>query len=201
MGIGGSDDATGTPERGEDLMSTGTEQAQAAAAPPRRPIEAPEPARPGDRGDPAAESETEQERAKDYFRQFLDQAVKPGQVVSKDVETNIKSWIGEIDKKLSAQLNEIMHDPAFQKLESTWRGLHYLVQPDPRRARRSRSGCSTSRSRSCSRTWRRPSSSTRARCSRRSTRRSTASSAASRTACWSATTSSAATPRTSACSR
>ena len=30
----------------------------------------------------------EQERAKDYFRQFLDQAVKPGQVVSKDVETN-----------------------------------------------------------------------------------------------------------------
>ena len=29
--------------------------------------------------------------------------VKPGQVVSKDVETNIKFWIGEIDKKLSAQ--------------------------------------------------------------------------------------------------
>ena len=36
------------------------------------------------------QSEKEQERAKDYFRQFLDQAVKPGQVVSKDVETNIK---------------------------------------------------------------------------------------------------------------
>lgn len=73
------------------------------------------------------QSEKEQERAKDYFRQFLDQAVKPGQVVSKDVETNIKTWIGEIDKKLTAQLNEIMHEPAFQKLESTWRGLHYLV--------------------------------------------------------------------------
>jgi len=50
------------------------------------------------------QSEKEQERAKDYFRQFLDQAVKPGQVVSKDVETNIKTWIGEIDKKLTAQL-------------------------------------------------------------------------------------------------
>ena len=73
------------------------------------------------------QSEKEQERAKDYFRQFLDQAVKPGQVVSKDVETNIKTWIGEIDKKLTAQLNEVMHDPAVQKLESTWRGLHYLV--------------------------------------------------------------------------
>jgi len=57
----------------------------------------------------------------------LNQVVKPGQVVSKDVETNIKSWIAEIDKKLSAQLNEILHDPDLQKLESTWRGLHYLV--------------------------------------------------------------------------
>src|SRR5262245_4222654 len=69
----------------------------------------------------------EEERAKDYFRQFLDQAVKPGQVVSKDVETSIKFWIGELDKKLSAQLNEVMHHPDFQKLEATWRGLHYLV--------------------------------------------------------------------------
>jgi type VI secretion system protein ImpC len=66
-------------------------------------------------------------RTKDAFTQFLDQVVKPGQVVSKDVEANIKSWINEIDKKLSLQLNEIMHDPGFQKLESTWRGLHYLV--------------------------------------------------------------------------
>jgi type VI secretion system protein ImpC len=66
-------------------------------------------------------------RTKDAFHQFLDQVVKPGQVVSKDVDANIKSWINEIDKKLSAQLNEIMHNPDFQKLESTWRGLHYLV--------------------------------------------------------------------------
>jgi len=74
------------------------------------------------------QSDKEKERAKDYFRQFLDQAVKPGQVVSKDVESNIKFWIGEIDKKLSAQLNEVMHDAAFQTLEGTWRGLQYLVQ-------------------------------------------------------------------------
>src|SRR2546427_7778328 len=73
------------------------------------------------------QSELEAERAKGYFRQFLDQVVKPGQVVSKDVETNIKFWIKEIDKKLSAQLNEIMHHPDFQKLEASWRGLHYLV--------------------------------------------------------------------------
>src|SRR5437868_5800338 len=69
----------------------------------------------------------EAERAKTYFRQFLESAVQPGQVISKDVETNIKFWIGELDKKLSAQLNEVMHHPDFQKLESSWRGLHYLV--------------------------------------------------------------------------
>ena len=66
-------------------------------------------------------------RTRDAFHQFLDQVVKPGQVVSKDVDTTIKSWINEIDKKLSAQLNEVMHNEDFQKLESTWRGLHYLV--------------------------------------------------------------------------
>src|SRR5580765_7302582 len=61
------------------------------------------------------------------FEGFIAQIVKPGQVVSKDVETNIKYWIAEIDKKLTAQLNEVMHDPAFQKMEGTWRGLHYLI--------------------------------------------------------------------------
>jgi type VI secretion system protein ImpC len=73
------------------------------------------------------QSNVEQERAKDYFRQFLDHAIKPGHVVSKDVELNIKAWIAEIDRKLSAQMNEILHDPGLQQLEGTWRGLHYLV--------------------------------------------------------------------------
>jgi type VI secretion system protein ImpC len=73
------------------------------------------------------QTEKEAERAKDYFKQFLDQVVQPGQVVSKDVEQNIKFWIAQIDKKLSGQLNEIMHNQEFQRLEGTWRGLHYLV--------------------------------------------------------------------------
>jgi type VI secretion system protein ImpC len=71
--------------------------------------------------------DAEREKNKDYVGQFLRQVVQPGQVVSKDVETNIKVWIAAIDKKLSAQLNEVMHHPDFQKLESSWRGLHYLV--------------------------------------------------------------------------
>jgi len=69
----------------------------------------------------------ESDRAKGYFKQFLDQVVQPGQVVSKDVEQNIKFWIAQLDKKLSDQLNEVIHHPDYQKLEGTWRGLKYLV--------------------------------------------------------------------------
>ncbi len=71
--------------------------------------------------DPAA-----RQNGLDALSQFI-KASQTGQVVSKDVETNIKVWIGAIDQKLSAQMNEILHAPAVQKLESTWRGLHYLV--------------------------------------------------------------------------
>src|SRR5580692_8460958 len=35
--------------------------------------------------------------------------------------------VAAIDQKLSEQLNAIMHDPKFLKLEGSWRGLHYLV--------------------------------------------------------------------------
>ena len=40
----------------------------------------------------------------------------------------IDSYIAEIDKVLSAQVDEIIHHEEFQSLESTWRGLHFLVQ-------------------------------------------------------------------------
>ena len=73
------------------------------------------------------QDEREAERTKTYFRRFLGEVVKPGQVVSNDAEANIKHWIGEIDKSLSRQLNEVLHHPDFQKMEGTWRGLHYLV--------------------------------------------------------------------------
>ncbi len=35
--------------------------------------------------------------------------------------------IGVVDALISKQLNLIMHDDVFQKMEATWRGLHYLV--------------------------------------------------------------------------
>jgi type VI secretion system protein ImpC len=35
--------------------------------------------------------------------------------------------IAEIDNQLTVQINLVMHEPAFQALEATWRGLHFLV--------------------------------------------------------------------------
>lgn len=44
-----------------------------------------------------------------------------------DVHAAIDSMIAAFDKKLSFQLSLVLHHPDFLKLESTWRGLHYLV--------------------------------------------------------------------------
>jgi type VI secretion system protein ImpC len=40
----------------------------------------------------------------------------------------LDSYIAEVDKVLSQQMDEILHHKEFQDLESTWRGLHFLVQ-------------------------------------------------------------------------
>jgi len=47
--------------------------------------------------------------------------------MSKRMDLAINSRIAEIDRLLSSQLNEIMHNEAFQKLEGSWRGLNQLV--------------------------------------------------------------------------
>jgi type VI secretion system protein ImpC len=65
--------------------------------------------------------------ARDIIGEFAKQILEGEITVAKDTEVMINSRIAEIDVLLSAQLNEIMHAPEFQKLESSWRGLHYLV--------------------------------------------------------------------------
>lgn len=69
----------------------------------------------------------ERDRNKELIEEFVKNAVKPGAKVGRDVEDTIKKWISALDEKLSDQVSEIMHAPEFQRLEGTWRGLHYLV--------------------------------------------------------------------------
>jgi type VI secretion system protein ImpC len=55
------------------------------------------------------------------------QALADETIIKDDVLETIEAMIARLDEKLTAQMNEILHAPEFQKMESTWRGLHYLV--------------------------------------------------------------------------
>ncbi len=71
------------------------------------------------------------ERAKEEVeaavRTLAEQALSASLTVSDDVIATIEAIIAELDKKLSDQLNQVMHHPEFQQLESAWRGLNHLV--------------------------------------------------------------------------
>ncbi|MCG5233958.1 type VI secretion system contractile sheath large subunit [Xanthobacter oligotrophicus] len=54
-------------------------------------------------------------------------ALQDQSVIREDVLDTIEEIIARIDRKLTEQVNEILHAPPFQQIESAWRGLHYLV--------------------------------------------------------------------------
>src|SRR4029453_1393435 len=56
-----------------------------------------------------------------------EQALAQTKLISTDVVQSIEAIIAQLDKKLTEQINLILHHEDFQKLEGAWRGLHYLV--------------------------------------------------------------------------
>jgi type VI secretion system protein ImpC len=75
-----------------------------------------------------AREESQKQWARDVIGEFVSEIMAGVITVSKDTEAMINARIAQIDKLISKQLNEVMHNPEFQKLEASWRGLHYLVQ-------------------------------------------------------------------------
>ena len=73
-----------------------------------------------------ARDQSQREYARDLVGEFVNEVLAGG-TVSNDVVDLINDKIAEIDDLLSAQVNEILHDAEFQKLEASWRGLSYLV--------------------------------------------------------------------------
>jgi len=59
--------------------------------------------------------------------EFISELIKPKREGEKVDKALVDALIAEIDVKLSRQIDEILHHPAFQKLESAWRGLKFLV--------------------------------------------------------------------------
>ena len=58
---------------------------------------------------------------------LVTQALQDSSLIKGDVIDTIEEMIARLDEKLTEQVNEIIHAPEFQQLESAWRGLHYLV--------------------------------------------------------------------------
>jgi type VI secretion system protein ImpC len=68
-----------------------------------------------------------QEQVETAVRTLAEYVLKDVHLVSPDVVGTIEAIRAEIDRKLTAQINRILHHEQFQKLESAWRGLHHLV--------------------------------------------------------------------------
>ena len=67
------------------------------------------------------------ERGRDMVKEFVAQVLQGHMTLTRDAEATIQARIAQIDRLISLQLNEILHYPAFQKLEGTWRGIKYLI--------------------------------------------------------------------------
>ncbi len=72
--------------------------------------------------------QTARDRAQDLVKNLVEQALTGTVTFDRNLTRTFDKAIALIDRKLSAQLNAIIHDPKFLKLEGSWRGLHYLVQ-------------------------------------------------------------------------
>jgi type VI secretion system protein ImpC len=72
-------------------------------------------------------SERAKEEVESAVRTLAEQALIGSSLISSDVILSIESMMAALDRKLSEQVNLIMHHEDFQQLESAWRGLHYMV--------------------------------------------------------------------------
>lgn len=72
-------------------------------------------------------SDRAREAVTDAVKTLAEQALASSVVVSTDVVKTVESIIAELDRKLTEQVNLILHHSDFQQLEGAWRGLHYMV--------------------------------------------------------------------------
>ncbi len=83
----------------------------------------------------SATKQTERSRAEDLIRTLTEEALKGTVTWSRNVVQTIRQGIAAIDAAMSKQLAAVLHNPDFQKLEGSWRGLHHLVMNSETSAR------------------------------------------------------------------
>lgn len=67
------------------------------------------------------------ERGRDLVKEFVEQVLEGHMTLTRDAESSIQVRIAQIDQLISKQLNVILHNPSFQQLEGSWRGVRYLL--------------------------------------------------------------------------
>ncbi|NOQ77808.1 MAG: type VI secretion system contractile sheath large subunit [Gammaproteobacteria bacterium] len=72
-------------------------------------------------------SDRAREAVENAVKTLAEQALAETELISEDAVTSIESMIAEIDKRMSEQVNLIIHHADFQKLEGSWRGMDYLI--------------------------------------------------------------------------
>jgi type VI secretion system protein ImpC len=72
-------------------------------------------------------SDAAKEAVESAVRTLAAEALSQTALISSDAIASIQSLIAALDKKLTEQVNLIIHHKDFQELEGTWRGLQYLV--------------------------------------------------------------------------
>jgi type VI secretion system protein ImpC len=72
-------------------------------------------------------SDEAKEAVERAVRTLAAQALSQTALIGSDVVASIEAMIAAIDRKLTEQVNVILHHADFQQLEGAWRGLHYLV--------------------------------------------------------------------------
>src|SRR5271167_84095 len=75
----------------------------------------------------AATKQTAPDRAQELAKTLVEQALAGTVTFDRNLGRTLEGAIATIDRKVSEQLNEIMHHPRFTQLEGSWRGLNYLV--------------------------------------------------------------------------
>ena len=74
-----------------------------------------------------ATKQTERDTAQDLVKNLVQQALSGTVTFDRNLTRTFNQAIADIDRKLSTQLNAIIHSEKFLKLEGSWRGLNYLV--------------------------------------------------------------------------
>jgi len=72
-------------------------------------------------------SDQEKTAVQEAVKTLAAQALGATSLISDDALVTIQSLIAELDRKLSEQINLIIHHDNFKKLEGSWRGLYHLV--------------------------------------------------------------------------